>query len=144
VLPILWFGILGMGVAVQLWAGLLRTHPALILPFVFAALLGVVLMKKLVWDLVDEVYDCGDFLLVRNDGKEDRVPLANIMNINASTMTNPPRVTLRLSIGGKFGNEIVFSPIKPVSLNLFARNEIVEDLMVRVDAARRGQHHAAI
>jgi hypothetical protein len=122
----------------------LRTHPAFILPPLLAGVLGVVLMKKLVWDLVDEVYDCGDFLLVRNNGKEDRVPLANIMNINASTMTNPPRVTLRLSIGGKFGNEIVFSPIKPVSLNLFARNEIVEDLMVRVDAARRGQHHVPI
>jgi hypothetical protein len=96
-------------------------------------------MRKLVWDLVDEVYDCGDFLLVRNAGKEDRVALSNIMNLSAATMTNPPRVTLRLSTAGKFGNEIVFSPIKPISLNPFARNRIFEDLIVRVDQARRGE-----
>jgi len=55
-------------------------------------------------------------------------------------MTNPPRVTLRLSVRGKFGNEIVFSPLKPITLNLFARNQVVDDLIVRVDAARRGAH----
>jgi hypothetical protein len=136
-LPILWFGILAVSFGTSLWAGALRSHTLLVLPPLLAAVLGFVLMKKLVWDLVDEVYDCGDFLLVRNGGKEDRVFLASIMNINASTMTNPPRVTLRLSVAGKFGNEIVFSPIKPISLNLFARNSIVEDLIVRVDAARR-------
>jgi len=96
-------------------------------------------MRKLVWDLVDEVYDGGDYLLVRNGGKEDRVALSNIMNVSASTMTNPPRVTLRLSTPGRFGDEIVFSPIKPITLNLFARNKIADDLIVRVDRARRGE-----
>jgi hypothetical protein len=137
-LPILWFGILAISVALLLWAGAYRSHALLVLPPLLVAAFGFVLMKKLVWDLVDEVYDCGDFLLVRNGGVEDRVALSSIMNINASTMTNPPRVTLRLSTRGKFGEEIVFSPIKPISLNLFARNKIVEDLIVRVDAARRG------
>jgi hypothetical protein len=140
VLPFLWFGIIGISVVVSLWAGVYRGHALLVLPPLLAAVLGVVLMKKLVWDLVDEVYDCGDFLLVRNGGVEDRVALSNIMNINASTMTNPPRVTLRLSVRGKFGNEIVFSPLKPITLNLFARNQVVDDLIVRVDAARRAAH----
>jgi len=138
-LPILWFGILAISVALSLWAGAYRSQPLLVLPPLLVAAFGFVLMKKLVWDLVDEVYDCGDFLLVRNGGVEDRVALSNIMNVSASTMTNPPRVTLRLSTPGRFGDEIVFSPIKPITLNVFARNKIADDLIVRVDRARRGE-----
>jgi hypothetical protein len=93
-------------------------------------------MKKLVWDLADEVYDCGDFLLVRKRDEEDRVPLSNVMNVNASTYVNPPRITLRLVTPGRFGNEIAFSPIAGFRLNPFAKNKIAEDLIVRVDRAR--------
>jgi hypothetical protein len=35
-----------------------------------------------------------------------------------------------------FGTEIAFSSAKPFSINPFARSEIVEDLIVRVDRAR--------
>jgi hypothetical protein len=137
-LPVLWFGVVGIGVAVSLWARAYQKLPLLILPPIILAAVGFIVMKKLVWDLVDEVLDGGDFLLVRNGGKEERVALSNIMNVSASTVTNPPRVTLRLSKAGKFGNEIVFSPIKPISLNPFTRNKVAEDLIVRVDEARRG------
>jgi hypothetical protein len=37
---------------------------------------------------------------------------------------------------GKFGDEIAFSPIRRFTLNPFARNEVAEDLMARVDQAR--------
>jgi hypothetical protein len=139
VLPIILFGVVAIAVTVSLSVGAFRSQPLLILPPIAVAVLGYVVMRKLVWDLVDEVYDGGDYLLVRNGGKEDRVALSNIMNVSASTMTNPPRVTLRLSTPGRFGDEIVFSPIKPITLNLFARNKIADDLIVRVDRARRGE-----
>jgi hypothetical protein len=142
-LPVLWFGVVVLGVAVSFWAGALQRQPLLILPPAVLAVVGFVVMRKLVWDLVDEVFDGGDFLLVRNAGKEERVALSNIMNVSASTVTNPPRVTLRLSTPGRFGNEIVFSPIKPISLNPFARNKIAEDLIVRVDQARRGSREGS-
>lgn len=32
---------------------------------VFIALIGLFIIKKYIWVLVDEVYDCGDYLLVR-------------------------------------------------------------------------------
>src|SRR6516164_3735521 len=51
----------------------------------------VVLFRKLLWDLMDEVYDGGDYLLVKNGGKEDRIALSNIMNVSATIMVNPPR-----------------------------------------------------
>jgi hypothetical protein len=102
----------------------------------FMAAFGFFLMKKLVWDLVDEVYDCGDFLLIRNRGEEDKVSLSNVMNVNASTHMNPPRITLRLVSPGKFGTEIPFSPLTGFTLNPFAKNKVAEDLIVRVDQAR--------
>ena len=59
------------------------------------------------------------------------------MNVSASTMVNPPRVTLRLVQPGKFGSEVVFSPKTGFTLNPFAKSEVAEDLIERVDRARR-------
>ena len=101
------------------------------------ALFGYVLMKKLIWDLADEVYDCGDFLLVRNRGDEERILLSNVMNVSATTLMNPPRITLRLVNPNKWGTEVSFSPATGFTLNPFARNQVNEDLIERVDRARR-------
>jgi hypothetical protein len=90
----------------------------------------------MLWDLVDEVYDCGDTLLVRNRGQEAMIPLSNIMNVNVSTFMNPPRVTLKLATPSILGPEITFSPAQRFSFNPFARNESMEQLIVRVDRAR--------
>jgi hypothetical protein len=100
------------------------------------AVFGFFLMKKLVWDLVDEVYDYGDFLLIRNRGEEERVALSNIMNVSVAMYINPSRITLRLVNPGKFGKEISFSPAARFTLNPFAKNQVAEDLIVRVDQAR--------
>ena len=54
----------------------------------------------------------------------------------ATTMTNPPQITLRLVQAGVHGNEITLSPKAPFTLSRFAGNAIAEDLMVRVDQAR--------
>ena len=136
-LPILLFGIVGIVVIGELLSGVLEKSPMVLAGPVVMVAFGYILMKKLVWDLVDEVYDGGDYLLVRNRGVEERVPLSGIMNVNASTMTNPPRITLRLVKPGKFGNEIAFSPVRPFTLNPFARSQLADDLIVRVDRARR-------
>ena len=91
-------------------------------------------------DCVDDVFDCGDHLLVRKDGKEDTVPFANIINVNFSK--NPEdvsaRITLRLASPGKFGTEISFSPPPQIYFGFPPKNEIAEDLLVRADQARRG------
>jgi hypothetical protein len=84
----------------------------------------------------DEVYDCGDELLIKNRGREDRIKLSNVINVNVSSFTNPPRITLRLDKPGRLGPEISFPAITAFSLNPFAKNQIGEDLIVRVDRAR--------
>jgi hypothetical protein len=133
IFPVLWFGILALVIAGAIFGK--APLPVLLGPL-FMAALGFVLMKGMIWDLADEVYDCGDSLLVENGGQQDRVPLSNIMNVSATTLTNPPRITLRLIVPGAFGDEIVFSPVKRIRLNPFAKNEIAEDLILRVHRAR--------
>lgn len=137
VFPLLFLVILLAPVGIAFTVG--RNPPPIqlyIMPLVLFPILFLVL-RKLVWDLMDEVYDGGDYLLVKKGGKEDRIALSNIMNVSATMMVNPPRVTLRLVTPGKFGKEVSFSPVRPLSLNPFTKNAIAESLIERVDKARR-------
>jgi hypothetical protein len=138
--PLAWFGFLvvfaGVGLSKGGDIGEAERWPFVAVPL-FMAVFGFVLMRKLVWGLADEVHDGGDFLLIRKGGEEERVPLNNIMNVNASTNVNPPRITLRLVKPGKFGPEVSFALPARFSFNPFATHPIAEDLIVRVDRARR-------
>ncbi|HKA43536.1 MAG TPA: hypothetical protein VKF40_16270 [Burkholderiales bacterium] len=136
VFPVIWFGFIAFFVVVNTLDGLSFSQPMFLIVPVAMAIFGYFLMRKLVWDLADEVYDGGEFLLVKNRGDEEKVWLSNIMNVNASTAVNPPRITLRLVKPGRFGGEIAFSPIRKFTLDPFARSEVAEDLIVRVDRAR--------
>jgi hypothetical protein len=137
IFPLLWFGFLASFVIVSLSASR-RTHgaaiPFLVMP-VLMAVIGYVLFRRLIFDLVDEVWDDGDVLIVRNAGTEERVMLKNIINVGFSTMTNPERVTLTLRDPGVLGKEITFSP--PRRFLAFARSPIIGELIERVDQARR-------
>ncbi|HEY1266012.1 MAG TPA: hypothetical protein VGH16_02065 [Candidatus Binatia bacterium] len=97
---------------------------------------GYILFKKLIFDLVDEAWDAGDYLIFKNKGIEEIVRLENIMNVSASTFTNPPRVTLTLRAPSRLGSEITFSPPTPFTLNPFKKSPIVDELIQRVDRAR--------
>lgn len=138
VFPVIWFSMLGLVMVMSL--ALPHKGAAqpgmLIMPFVMAGF-GFFIIRRLVSDLADEVYDCGDALLVKNGTRQIRVPFADIMNVSATLMVNPPRVTLTLAHPSEFGTEISFSPVRPtLTLNPFAKNAIVQDLITRVDAAR--------
>lgn len=83
ILPPIWFGVLALfavfaainATATEDW--FFVVVPLLMLPF------GVIAMKKLVWTLVDGVWDGGDHLIVKNRGEEDRIPLSNLINVGA-------------------------------------------------------------
>jgi hypothetical protein len=141
VFPAIWFGFLGLFVLAGFFA-----HPAtnaaptalLIVPLVMAVF-GYVLFRRLLFDLVDEVWDDTDALIVRNAGAEDRVALGNIINIGYSMLTNPERVTLTLRNPSSLGKEITFLPLmrSPWGFRGFSRNPIIGELIDRVDRARR-------
>ncbi|MBL8515080.1 MAG: hypothetical protein JNJ55_13895 [Betaproteobacteria bacterium] len=136
VFPAIWFGFLAVFLATSSFTNAGSEDVMFLIMPVFLALFGFVMMKKLVWDLADEVFDCGDALLIKSGGKEERIPLSNIMNVSESMFTNPPRVVLRLAVASRMGSEIVFSPPRPFTLNPFAKSTIVEDLIIRVDRTR--------
>ena len=97
VFPAIWFGFIGLFFFGGL-VGALKDGSGfvfLLLPLGMAAF-GFIIMKIFVWDLVDEVWDDGDSLVVKNKGREARIDLRNIININHTTFTNPPSVSLTL------------------------------------------------
>jgi hypothetical protein len=135
--PALWFAFLVFFVGAAVGSGAIDEGQwvFLVAPC-FLAAVGFFIFKHLLWDFVDEVHDCGDYLLVKNKGEEEMIPLHNIMNVSASEHTRPPRITLRLVTPGRFGSEVTFTPVAKFTLNPFAKNPIAEDLIVRVDKAR--------
>lgn len=136
IFPILVFAFCGAMSVLSLVSGVReKTTWDFLLPL-FMALGLWLLFRKSLWDLMDEVHDQGDALLVRNGGKEEPVPLANIMNVSMTKGLNPPRVTLRLVTPCRFGQQVVFTPVGGILWTPPASLPMIDDLMVRVDQAR--------
>ena len=114
--------------------------------FLMTAGLGVFfffVFRKLIFDLVDEVWDAGDMLVVRNKGLEDRILLSDIINVSYSQFVNPQRVTLMLRTPSQFGDKVSFSPPR-ASMFPLSSNPMVDELIRRVDAARRRMRYPAV
>lgn len=137
VFPAMWFCIVAYFAAIDFTldaaAGALV---AKVLGFFGVVFVSWVFFKIVAWDLMDEVHDCGDSLLVRNSGEEERIPLLSISNADESTFMNPARLRLRLAHPGRFGSEIVFIPASLFWLIPFVKSRIAENLMARVHEAR--------
>ena len=138
VFPIIWFGFLAF---FALTSGAF-TGKSEHFDFMFIVvpvgmmIFGYLLFKKFLFDLVDEAWDAGDYLVFKNKGLEEMVRLENITNVSASKFINPPRVTLTLRTPSRLGKEITFSPPTPFTLNPFWKSPIVDELIQRVNRAR--------
>jgi hypothetical protein len=139
VFPVMWFGFIALFLLLP-WLSRHR-GPGLPLPVFIAPLVmgvfGYLLFRRLLFDLVDEVWDGGDALVARNGGVEQRIPLQTIINVGFSTMTRPERVTLRLREAGPLGQNVTFMP--PTRFTFLAHNPIIDQLIERVDRARRAR-----
>jgi hypothetical protein len=138
IFPVAWFGFLVVFVGASLF-GAHGQNSVSVIPFLLAPLIMIVvgffIMKKLVFDLVDEVWDDGNSLIVKNRGQEQRIALGDIKNVSYSPFMNPPRVTLSLRRPTVFGDQITFSA--PLRFVPFARSPAIDDLINRIDAARQ-------
>jgi len=138
VFPVLWFGMVALSVAAAV-AGARATHAVPAAVFIVPLLLlviGYAVMRKLVFDLADEVSDEGDALRVRFGSDEERIPLTDVINVGYTQFVNPPRITLTLRQPGRFGREVSFSPPRRFFWP-FVRNTLIDELIERVEAARR-------
>ncbi len=140
IFPALFVGFLILFTIVPLFTGAYSGNfpplPFTIVPIGMLIIFYVV-MKKFIFDLVDEVVDLGDALLVKNGDREDRIALSNIINVNYTPLMNPPRVTLSLRNAGLFGKQVSFCA--PVRFIPFATSPLIDGLIERVDVARRAQ-----
>jgi hypothetical protein len=136
IFPIIWFGILGLIVCGAIVTGAVKSGPGIMFILVPAsmAVIGYLVMKKLVFDLIDEVYDEGDTLLFREKGKEVRVSLADIKNVSYSWRMSPPRITLSIRYMTELGDELTFSP--PASFIPLRKNRDIEELIDRIDKVK--------
>jgi hypothetical protein len=137
VFPILWFGILALAMIGSVaigWRTGQQPLPLFFVPIIMMAF-GYFMMKKMVFNLVDEVFDAGDALVVKNGAEQELIPLADITNISYAQMMNPPQVTLSLRQPTSFGDKVTFCA--PTRLVPFATSPLIDDLIKRVDAARR-------
>jgi hypothetical protein len=139
IFPVLWFGFLAFFMAapfvVPLVGGTATGSPVgfLLVPALMM-IIGYFIMKKLIFDLVDEVWDAGDALVIRNGHDEERVALSDIINVIYSPFVNPPRVTLSLRNPSPLGDQVTFCA--PASFMPFAKSRIIDELIKRIDAAR--------
>jgi hypothetical protein len=137
VFPAMWIGIIAASFGATTFISA-RSHVHVpiqfwIIPLVMAGI-GYFIMKNLVFDLADEVWDAGSELVVKNKGQEAHVAIADIVNVSYSVATNPQRVTLALRQPTAFGTEVTFAA--PTTWVPFAKSPIIEELIKRVDMAR--------
>jgi hypothetical protein len=123
-----WY-LLGL-VPLFLAVGFVLRTPFVVVP-IFAGVIGFIITKQHSSQLVDEVWNAGDALIIRNKGQEDRIPLSAIMNVQLS-WTGPPTVTLTLQTRGVFGDKVTF--LAPVP---FSSLPIINDLKDQIDDARK-------
>lgn len=90
---------------------------------------------RIVSRLVDEVWDCGQELLVRNDAKEFRIPLREIQSVDYSWLVQPQRVTLKLASDSVANDTITFMP--PIRAFALSAPPIVREFRVRIERLHR-------
>ena len=128
VFPIVWFGFVSLFLVMGIQEFIRGGAPVFIVfvPIVMLVI-GYIVMRMLVFDLMDEVYLDDGCVVVRNRGEEDRFPVTSILNVDSSTMTNPERITLTLRQPCKFGDGVTFSP--PKRWWPFSRNPLALELI---------------
>ncbi|HEX2476529.1 MAG TPA: hypothetical protein VHK01_17380 [Lacipirellulaceae bacterium] len=97
------------------------------LPPIAMVAIGYIVMRTLIFDLVDEVYRDGDQIIITNGGEVDQFAVTNILNVDSSLMTNPERITLTLKKPCLFGSEVTFSP--PMRFWPFGRHPLARELI---------------
>ncbi|MDP9127611.1 MAG: hypothetical protein M3N08_05050 [Pseudomonadota bacterium] len=137
IFPVIWMGfIIGIPTIALATAHQNRSAmlPVILAPL-FLLVVGFFLMRARIFDLVDEVWDDGTDLVVKDKDQEARIALSDIMNISFQA-SRPPRATIRLRRPCCFGETVVFSPRTKFSFN-FWKNDIIDDLITRIDEQRR-------
>jgi hypothetical protein len=137
--PLAFFGFLALLSVVLLRNGALTNAPGFLLFLGLMSAFGFFFWKTQLQDLMDEVYDCGNYLVVRKRGEEDTILLSNIIGANFSVNRDRTgaRITLALAAPCKFGDQIRFAPQPAIYMGP-APEKLARDLALRAGQARKG------
>jgi hypothetical protein len=129
VFPVIWFGGCGLILALATLPAVVQNQAPIfiVLPPIVMMVIGYILMRALIFDLVDEVFLNGDEIIIRNGGEVDQFAVTNILNVDSTVMTNPERITLTLKRPCAFGSEVTFSPT--MRFWMFQRHPIARELI---------------
>jgi len=131
VVPTVTFGFVTVVMAFKEAQKVKPNFPSLLLAFAVLVVVLIVVFKKSIWVLADEVLDGGDYLLVCFGKKQQHVNISNVAKVDAENQLGATTVRLRLSVPCDFGSEIAFLA-KSTSRNPFQPNAVAEKLAARV------------
>ncbi len=135
--PIIWFGALAIMLVMNLVDEGWDIKMSKVLGPLIMACFGFFMMRVMYWDLMDEVRDCGSYLLIKKGAIEEKVFFSDVINIRPSTFfSNPPRITLELKNAGKLGSEIAFYPMGSSVYESVSKSDIFKNLVQQVASSR--------
>lgn len=104
-LPILWMLLFYWNVTPEVWreSGQMAFGVACVI-----FLNGLFMSHKFAREPVEGVWMEGETLIVRNKGKEERLPMQQIRKMTPSQYLNPRRLTIELFSPCAFGEQIIF------------------------------------
>jgi hypothetical protein len=116
----------------SLWQYPLPTVTALC---VLVAFFGYFLWKLPIHRLADSVIDCHDHLVARRRWTQESIPLANVAAAQVSTGLGVHRITIRLRVPSRLGQQIEFLPQASLWSTLSGVQQVASDLSDRANRA---------
>jgi hypothetical protein len=131
--PLILFGFVGL-FALFWIPGIIQqaVPPVVLLVPLAAALLSYVVMRWLIFSLTEDVFLDGDDVVLRDNGKEDRFPFNNVIDVEAPICSRPERITLTVREPCLFGRKIIFLPPRRWWWSRLTPHPIAEELRDRM------------
>ncbi len=95
------------------------------------AVIGVLVYKYLLSNLIDEVFLDGDVLIFKNSGEQIRLNLTDIIDYKYQRHMNPHKVTLTTRQHTKLGKQLMF--LAPINYVPFKKNEDIMKLLRQIN-----------
>jgi hypothetical protein len=130
------FALSGVGPVIDVVSGANESPILTLLGICLIWLTTYLLLRAFVFDVADEVWDDGEYLVVTWGRVSERIAMSDIAEVSEPLFFRPRRVTLRFEKRGNFGREITFVPAGDFTLSPFRRSAAGEDLRKRVATAR--------
>lgn len=126
----------GIAIALGLSSGITKENGVGLLVLIGFSIYTLLIFKRMLWDLADEVLDCGDSLIFRESGTKTKVMLSDITHVEYHYGYSPERVTVfvNASSGNKY--EFVFCPKGEWRFSRRDKNPLVLDLIVRIEQSK--------